>query len=217
MTTIVLADSRLKGIESERYFRDDSVHLNVVSGSKIKDHKRFVRNLRKNKVYKSGQRLLFVISVGINDIPDNLSDKSVSKRRKVFKRVTGRYQSLVKEINKFGNKCKIVIATVPPKDLRKCANKYPAKSLIPSDKITDEHQLEFSGFINKLNSYIKEYNEKTTQCHLPFHVPFRTHRGRRGSSKFYFHKLKDGIHARTVVKQTWFKKIVNLRRNLRFL
>lgn len=206
MSSVILADSRLRGIEHEHSFQ--SFILNVKPGSQIKDHKKFVKQLLKRKSPK-----LFIICVGINDIPEDIKDRTRNEREKLFVKITVKFHSLVKTIKKSQN-TKIIIATIPPKDLAKSVAKYPTKAAIEVDKITPAHQSEFEWFVARINNYIGDFNKTETGHHLPLHTQLRTHRSRRGSSAYRYTKFSDGLHPRESLKQTWYRKILDIHRKL---
>ena len=116
MTTIMLGDSRLKGAT----FQDENCVLHIKSGSKIQNHKSFVKRLR-HKSLKG--RKLFIVCVGINNIPDNLKNCSNDARDEYFTEIVRQFISLAKVINRKHEGIKTVIATIPPKYILKSVTK----------------------------------------------------------------------------------------------
>lgn len=221
MTTIILGDSRLKGLVAT--FQDENCVLHIKSGSKIKDHTSFVKRLR-HKSLK--ERKLFIVCVGINNIPDNLKDCSNDARDEYFTEIVRQFISLAKVIKRKHEGSKTVIATIPPKDVLKSVTKYPSKSELTPREVTSKHQRSFEQFVTEVNDlFISEFNKKHTGKHLAFHSQLRTHRGSGASrkscpksktSQYYYHKLSDGLHPGEELLQVWIKKITDLRRELQF-
>ncbi|MES9884657.1 MAG: SGNH/GDSL hydrolase family protein [Sedimenticola sp.] len=201
MSAVLLTDSRFCGVELDPRFR--KFGLNVKPGSQIKDHKKYVKKQQKRK----SPPTIYVICVGINDIPDNLKDKTKSERQKLFVKITSKFRSLIKCIKKVKPSASIVVATIPPKDLLRSVTKYPHKSSLNISDITDSHQLAFEKFVIKVNDFIDNLNKSETGQHLPLHTALRTHRGRRGSTRFRYHKFTDGIHPLQSLKDVWLNKI----------
>ncbi|MES9879299.1 MAG: SGNH/GDSL hydrolase family protein [Sedimenticola sp.] len=209
MSTVVLADSRLKGIEKDPNFPPSFFTFNVKSGSRIKDHKQFVKRLgREHRAYN-----LFIIAVGINDIPDDIADKTDNCVNKLLTKVTSKYHVLCRTIKKSNSNAQIVIATIPPKHLLRSIQKYPQKSPIDVQQVTDKHQSSFAQFLSRVNTYINDFNTRETGRHLPLHTNLRNHRGRR-RTKFRYDKFTDGLHPSTELKRNWFNTILDLRQDL---
>ena len=103
---------------------------------------------------------------------------------------------------------RVIIATIPPKDLRYSVEKYPNKADIELYRITTRHQAAYEKFINRVNEqFVNKFNEDETRIHLALHTNLRIHRSRRRSSKFCYSKLYDGIHPRKSLKREWIEKI----------
>ena len=120
MTTVVLGDSRLKGLHSLEGYQASNIYLNIHSGARFKDQKRFKKRRWLRSV--SGRKL-FIVCLGINAIPElAISGQTVELtkvRRKIF--------SVVDQIRKYHSTVQIILATIPPKDVRRSAEKYPEK------------------------------------------------------------------------------------------
>ena len=65
MTTVVLGDSRLKGLQNFEGFQASNIYLNIHSGARFKDQKRFIKRRWLRSV--TGRKL-FIVCLGINDI-----------------------------------------------------------------------------------------------------------------------------------------------------
>ncbi|MES9884874.1 MAG: hypothetical protein ABW185_28860 [Sedimenticola sp.] len=204
MTTVVLADSRFKGAEKDSNFPRSQFRFNVQPGSKIGDHKSFVKKLKGHDV-----GLLYIIAVGINDIPEDIANKSNKDVDILFTKTITKFMSLCKTIRKKSPKAQIIIATIAPKNLSQSVRKYPTKSTISELEITNHHQLSFEHFVTRLNTYINDFNTIHTGYHLPLHTGLRIHRGHR-KCKFRYDKFTDGIHPNKDLKSVWFQKIRNL-------
>ena len=202
MTTIILGDSRLKGIKQEAKFNRSNVQCHVKPGSTFSRHKKYVRHLKN----KHRQISAFIVCLGVNDIPENIATLSKQKESKLFISVTKSIKSLVKKIKKHNDSVKVLIATIPPKDLKRSVEKYPQKASLTLEEITSAHQKTYEDFVSKINNFINDINAEETGVHLPLHVDLRIHRGRRGSS-FYYHKLYDGLHPDDDLKTKWFDRI----------
>ena len=100
----------------------------------------------------------------------------------------------------------MLIATIPPKDLKRSVEKYPQKASLAYEEITSAHQKAYEDFVSKINKFINDINAEETGVHLPLHADLRIHRGRRGSS-FYYHKLYDGLHPDGDLRTKWFSRI----------
>lgn len=214
MATIILADSRFKAIRKEKTFQNKPFILNIKPGSIITDHSDFVKNLNETITNKS---CLFIISVGINEIPENIGDFSESKIDKVRSKIRHHFKSLAKTIRQCNSSAKIVIATIPPRDLFVSIPKYSAQSCLAVNEITSRHQQAFEDFVTCINeTVINRFNEKNTGEHLPLHLQMRTHRGRRGSSAYRYHKLRDGLHPTYDFARCWFRKVFALHELLQY-
>ncbi|MES9905630.1 MAG: SGNH/GDSL hydrolase family protein [Sedimenticola sp.] len=209
MSTVILADSRLKGIEKQHQFPSSRFTFNVKSGSQIKDHKIFVKHLSKGH----RQYQLYIIAVGINDIPEDIADKTPSEIEKLVTKIKAKFRSLCKSIKEISPEASIVIATIPPKCLLQSVRKYPRKSTINEHDITKHHQKSFEHFVSRINSFIDEFNVQRTGKHLSLHTNLRTHRGRR-RCKYTYHKLTDGLHPGQELKREWWDRILDLHQSL---
>lgn len=86
---------------------------------------------------------------------------------------------------------KVIIATIPPKELERATRKYPHESE-KLGKITHNHQKSYENFVSSINAdFINDFNKKETQVHMSLHMTLRQHRGRRGSV-YSYNKLCGG-------------------------
>lgn len=211
MTTVILGDSRLRGIDRESFFQRESIVLRVRPGSSLKSHK--IQLKRDKTFWKSNTLKSCIICVGINDIPENIADLSNQGQNRLFVKITKRLARLTEKVKKYCASGKVIVATIPPKDLRRSIEKYPQHAVLAVNELTREHQKQFEIFVDRLNKFVNELNVKGTGIHMPLHVNLRIHRGRRGS-KFYYDKLIDGLHPNDELKKTWFQKIQELCQTL---
>jgi hypothetical protein len=65
------------------------------------------------------------VNVGVNDIPENVYDRTERELTKVYERIIRKYQQVDQEIKSINRHIKLIIATIPPKDLTQTLLKYP--------------------------------------------------------------------------------------------
>lgn len=218
MSTVILGDSRLRGLGKDKRFNDCVLH--VRSGAKIQDHLSFVKQSK-----SESEKKLFIICLGINNVRDDIKGLSSSERKNHYNEIIRHFNSLLRTIKRQNRDNKVVIATIPPKELLRSVQKYPEKSDLEAKYITDKHQVEFEKFIVEINDEIADFNEKLTGHHLPLHSELRTHRGsgstykrnpKNKTSQFRYYKLYDGLHPNSELLNRWTEKIIALRLKLKF-
>lgn len=212
MTTIILGDSRLRGLHHFEGFQGQNIHLNIRSGAKLKDQKCFIK---REGLQNIRGRKLFFVCLGINDIREDIGTLSIDCQNKELSRVRRKITSVVNNIRKYHLETQIIIATIAPKDVKKSAEKYPEKSFIQAENVTRNIQLDFENFVEKINNTINSFNREETGEHLPFHKYVRIHRGHR-RSKYYYNKFTDGLHPNQELKLVWAEHILNLKEQLGF-
>lgn len=213
MTTIILGDSRLKGLHRIRGFQGRHIVLNVTSGAKLGDQKRFIK---KERLQSIKGRKLFCVCLGINDIREDIGALNIDSQKRELTKVRQSITSIVQNIRKYhSNNTQIVIATIPPKDVKKAAEKYPSKSYVQAENVDRNVQLDFENFVEKINNTINSFNREESHVHLPLHRYVRIHRGSR-RSKYYYDKFTDGLHPNEELKQKWACEILSVKEKLGF-
>ena len=212
MTTIILGDSRLKGLHHFEGFQAQNIYLNIRSGAKLRDQKRFIK---KRFLRHIRGRKLFFVCLGINDIPENIGTLTANGQKDELSKVRRKISSVIDNIKRYHPLALIVFATIPPKDVKKSAEKYPEKSLVPAENVTRNIQLDFENFVERINNTINAINREETGHHLPFHKYVRTHRGHR-RSKFRYDMFHDGLHPCSDLKQIWANEILKIKVELQF-
>ena len=79
--------------------------------------------------------------------------------------------------------------------------------------VTRNIQLDFENFVEKINNTINSFNREETGYHLPLHKFIRIRRGQR-RSKYYYHKLRDGLHPCHELKCVWASEILKIKQQL---
>ncbi|MCG8049193.1 MAG: hypothetical protein N0E48_26940 [Candidatus Thiodiazotropha endolucinida] len=212
MTTVILGDSRLKGLHRFEGFQAQNIHLNIRSGEKLSDQKRFIKQRWLRHIRG---RKLFLVCLGINDIPENIGTLSTPRQQEELSKVKGKINSVIDNIKRYHPQSQTVFATIPPKDVRKSAEKYPHKSLVSAENVTEIIQLDFENFVEKINNTINSFNRDETGNHLALHKFIRIRRGHR-RSKFYYNKFRDGLHPFRELKRVWANEILKIKAQLGF-
>lgn len=210
MKTLIIGDSRVKGLGEIRIDSDEDIEKEVVyhciPGGKIQDVKAYFKGRKFKKLNK--HRLLICVCIGINDIPENIHEREKQSVNNLFHDILNKFKGLIRAANRKNRHNKVILATIAPKDLTKTIAKYPNKCE-SIDKVTFEHQRAFESFIDKINKeYIQDFNCENTGIHIPFHRSLRQHRRREKVEHFYYHKLSDGLHPITDLKKKW-KEFLN--------
>jgi hypothetical protein len=86
----------------------------------------------------------------VNDIPENIYDRTERELTKVYERVIRKYQQVDQGIKSINRHIKLIIATIPPKDLIQTLLKYPHKSE-KIETITRDHQTSYENFVCRIN------------------------------------------------------------------
>ena len=110
MAVLLIGDSHVREIKSPHF------QTKCMSGAGLKD---VLSYLRENKLINFE---LIVVSVGINDLPELIGFHSPDKNKLIFLQIQKQIQTIMSMA-----KTKIVFATIPPKDLKKVAIRYPRK------------------------------------------------------------------------------------------
>ena len=95
-------------------------------------------------------RVIVFLSVGVNDISENIYDRTERELTKVYERVIRKYQQVDQGIKSINRHIKLIIATIPPKDLIQTLLKYPHKSE-KIETITRDHQTSYENFVCRIN------------------------------------------------------------------
>ena len=128
--------------------------------------------------------------------------------RKKFIVTSYSFKKIRDYVHRLNKANRIIIATIPPKDLRHSVEKYPTKADIDFYRISTRHKAAYERFINRVNeNFVNQFNEDETGIHLALHTNLRVHRSRGRASKFVYSKLYDGIHPRKFLKRVRFEKI----------
>ena len=130
----------------------------------------------------------------MNDIPENIYDRTereltkvyervIRELTKVYERVIRKYQQVDQGIKSINRHIKLIIATIPPKDLIQTLLKYPHKSE-KIETITRDHQTSYENFVCRINEeFINMFNNNETEVHIPLHRALRVRRGGRGAGR----------------------------------
>ena len=100
-------------------------------------------------------RVIVFLSVGVNDISvndisENIYDRTERELTKVYERVIRKYQQVDQGNKSINRHIKLIIATIPPKDLIQTLLKYPHKSE-KIETITRDHQTSYENFVCRIN------------------------------------------------------------------
>lgn len=218
MTTIILADSRFKDLKQDNEFSDCILHIR--SGSRIQDHVSFVkRHERKH----SAANKLYVVLLGINNIRDDIKDLDAETLDAHKETVQRNFRTLIRAIKSKNKRNVYVIGTIAPKDLLRSISKYPRKSELLLKNITSEHQKKYEDFVVEVNKDVNDLNNNGSGAHLALHTDLRIHRGsgatRRATpksrtSRFFYDKLRDGLHPGKELLDIWKRKILDVKYQL---
>jgi hypothetical protein len=86
---------------------------------------------------------------------------------KQYERVIRKYQQFDQGIKSINRHIKLIIATIPPKDLIQTLLKYPHKSE-KIETITRDHQTSYENFVCRINEeFINMFNNNETEVHIP--------------------------------------------------
>lgn len=211
MRVIFISDSRLCGVERMRLGSSSSVVNKInyycVPGLQLDGVKQYVHSERFEKLCRH-HRVIVFLSVGVNDIPENIYDRTEQELTNVYERIIRKYQQVDQGIKSINRHIKLVIATIPPKDLIQTSLKYPQKSE-KIETITREHQTSYENFVCRINEeFINMFNNKETKVHIPLHRALRVRRGRRGAGRYQYYKLHDGLHPGDELKKDWMEMIL---------
>ncbi|CAG2219780.1 unnamed protein product [Mytilus edulis] len=153
-------------------------------------------------------RVVVFLSVGINNIPEDIYGRTGEDLDVLYKRIVKKFNQIEIAVKTVAFNAKVVIATIPPKELERTIRKYPHKSE-KLGTLTRNHQQSYENFVCRINEdFINDFNQKETQVHIPLHRALRQHRGRRGSV-FSYNKLRDGLHPDHDLKKHWMEMIVS--------
>jgi hypothetical protein len=109
----------------------------------------------------------------VNDIPENIYDRTEQELTKVYERVIRKYQQVDQGIKSINRHIKLIIATIPPTDLIQTLLKYPHKSE-KIETITCDHQTSYENFVCRVNEeFINMFNNNETEVHIPLHRALR--------------------------------------------
>ena len=210
MKTLIIGDSRLKGLDKVEIRSDEDIESEIkfhsISGGKIHDLKTYFKGREFKKLNK--HRLLICVCIAINDIPEDIHGRTKQKVNKLFNEITEKFNNLIRAAKRRNKHNKVVLATIAPKDLAKTIAKYPAKCE-QIDNLSFKYQRDFESFIDKINKeYIQKFNCHNTELHIPLHRPLRQHRRRTRVEFNHYHKLSDGLHLNRDLKKKW-KKFLN--------
>lgn len=202
MLTEIYTDSRFAGLDA--HFSSPNICAQVISGGGVKNVKRLLRA----RLNKPSAPTLFIVCVGINDIPECVHDLSEGRQEGIYSDIVYSFKKIRDYAHRINQANRVIIATVAPKDLRHSVQKYPHKADIELYRISTRHQGAYERFVCRLNDkFINNFNEDETSIHLALHTDLRLHRSRGRSSRFMYNKLYDGIHPCKSLKKSWFKKV----------
>ena len=149
-------------------------------------------------------RVVVFLSVGVNDILENIYDRTERELTKVYERVIRKYQQVDQGIKSINRHIKLIIATIPHKDLIQTLLKYPHKSE-KIETITRDHQTSYENFVCRINEeFINMFNNNETEVHIPLHRALRVRRGGR----YQYYKQHDGLHPGDELKKDWMEMIL---------
>ena len=200
MSTEIYTDSRFTGLET--YFTSPNISTHVIKGGGVKQIKQLLRR------EQPSSPKLYVICVGINDIPEGIYDLSDRRQEEIYSDLVWSFKKINEYIQRLNRANRAIIATIPPKDLRHATEKYPHKADIELHRITTRHQAAYEKFICRVNEkFVNCFNQEETGIHLALHTNLRIHRSKGRSSKFFYGRLYDGIHPQKSLKTEWIRKI----------
>ena len=167
-----------------------------------------VKRLLRARLNKPSAPTLFIVCVGINDIPECVYDLSERRQEEIYSDIVYSFKKIRDYAHRINEANRVIIATIAPKDLRHSVQKYPHKADIELSRISARHQGAYERFVCHLNDkLINNFNEDETSIHLALHTDLRLHRSRGRSSRFMYNKLYDGIHPCKSLKKNWFEKV----------
>ncbi|CAC5404644.1 unnamed protein product [Mytilus coruscus] len=211
MKVIFISDSRLCGVERINLGSNRNIvrriNYQCVPGLKLGDVKRYVRSESFENLCTQNRVVVF-LSVGINNIPEDIYGRTGEELNILYKRIVKKFNQIETAVKTVAINAKVVIATIPPTDLKRTIRKYPHKSE-KLGTITHNHQQSFENFVTRINEdFINDFNKKETRVHIPLHRALRQHRGRRGSV-YSYNKLCDGLHPDCNLKKHWIEMKVS--------
>lgn len=207
MRVIFISDSRLCGVERMSLGSScsvvDKINYYCVPGLQLDRVKQYINSERFEKLCRH-HRVVVFLSVGVNDILENIYDRTERELTKVYERVIRKYQQVDQGIKSINRHIKLIIATIPPKDLIQTLLKYPHKSE-KIETITRDHQTSYENFVCRINEeFINMFNNNETEVHIPLHRALRVRRGGR----YQYYKLHDGLHPGDELKKDWMEMIL---------
>ena len=94
---------------------------------------------------------LFIICIGINDIPEGLYDLSERRQEEIYYNLVHSFKKIKDYVQRINRSNRVIIAIIPPKDLRHSVEKYPNEADIEIYRITTRHHVAYEKFIYRVN------------------------------------------------------------------
>ena len=195
VSTEIYTDSHFTGLKA--HITSPNVKTNVIRGGGVNCVKRLLK--AKIKQNTSHRAKLYIVCISVNDIPEGVYDVSEQRLEEIYSNLIFSLRRIKTLVQKLNAQNKLIIATIPPKDLRQAVEKYPDRADIELYRITTRHQGAYERFVTRVN------NESETGIHNPLHADLRIHRSRGRSSKYFYNKLYDRLHTCASLKQKWFR------------
>ena len=120
MRVIFISDSRLCGVERMSLGSScsvvDKINYYCVPGLQLDRMKQYINSERFEKLCRH-HRVVVFLSVGVNDILENIYDRTERELTKVYERVIRKYQQVDQGIKSINRHIKLVITTNTTKRL----------------------------------------------------------------------------------------------------